>query len=100
MKAMKKRIDPFRVKRKKTAKKPVRVNSKKKLLEKAVEILLKIEDMKSSYKELDEILDMLIKREFSEGVVGKRRVILKDRFAVKNTAWKSTPMRRFELELG
>lgn len=89
---------------KKDSKKIVKLNPNRKvkvndLLERALMILNKVEAMKDFYKELDEVLEMLIEAQFTEGKIKGRRIVLKDTFASKNLKWKSTPTRRYELEL-
>lgn len=71
----------------------------KELVRQALRVMTRIEDLKAAYKQLDELTDQLVERGFTEMTLGRRRVVLKDNFATKNTVWRSTPHRRYELEL-
>lgn len=60
----------------------------------AKEIKKHLDRVKPLYKELDEITDFFI--EHKENLT-KYGIAIQDNFESANTAWKSTPMRRFEL---
>ena len=94
-----KKIDPFKVRKSKGAVKKVPAKDQKKRLAHAMKLILKIEDIKDCYKELDEITQALLESGFTEGFVEGQHIVMKDLFAVKNTVWKSTPQRRFQLEI-
>lgn len=98
-----KKKEIFTIKRRNGSKKAARRATKRiktnDLLERALMILKKVEAMKDFYKELDEVLEMLIEAEFTEGKIKGQRIVLKDTFASRNLKWKSTPTRRYELEL-
>ena len=69
-------------------------------IDKAVELLINIEQAKAWYAPLDEIIDEMIESgqdtfESSDGVV----VTLVDNFATKNKRWKQAPFKRFDLQL-
>lgn len=69
-------------------------------IDKAVELLVNLEQAKAWYGELDEIIDDMIESgqdtfESSDGVV----VTLVDNFATKNKCWKPAPFKRFDLQL-
>lgn len=73
--------------------------TKKKAL-RAMEILKQLEKVKPLYAELDEIAQDMAKTKIPCIAIGRKHLFLKDNFAERNTAWKSTAIRRFELEVG
>jgi hypothetical protein len=75
----------------KTKKSSKRINS---LIKRATELVEQIEAVKPMYKELDELTDRL----FSLGFVSGNGLSLVDNFESKNTAWKASAFRRFELK--
>ncbi len=103
----KKKIDPFKKIRKRTVRshhhRPIVKLEKKALkdtLIRAMELVELTQDLKALYIELDEITQLLVDCNFTEGFVDGQRIYLKDNFATKNIAWKSTPMQRHRLEIG
>jgi nucleoid-associated protein YgaU len=75
-------------------------NISPKAVDKAVELLVNLEQAKAWYGELDEIIDDMIESgqdtfESSDGVV----VTLVDNFATKNKRWKQAAFKRFDLQL-
>lgn len=68
--------------------------SPRKLAERIKEIKSEMERIKPLYGELDELTDMLIGLDLN---LSKYGIAIQDNFESKNTAWKSTAMRRFEL---
>lgn len=95
-----KKSDPFKVRKsRKDGKKPKTAKDLKKDLSRAVQLMYKIQAIKDCYKELDVITQDLLEHGFVEGFIEDKHVVMKDLFSVKNTVWKSTPSRRFELEI-
>lgn len=95
--------DPFKVRKnrgkvKKSKSKPTAKDAKRSLA-RAVMLIEKIEDIKESYKELDLLTEELLEQGFTEGFLEGKHIVMKDMFSVKNTIWKSTPQRRFQLEI-
>lgn len=66
----------------------------RKLAERIKEIKFEMERIKPLYSELDELTDMLVGLDLN---LSKYGIAIQDNFESKNTAWKSTAMRRFEL---
>lgn len=101
----KKTIDPFKKikKSRKSFSKPrvVKAAPSEELIlaTEALDLIHMTSDLKLIYQRLDAITQELIDLGFESIIVGKYRLVLKDNFATKNLAWKSTPMRRFQLEL-
>lgn len=91
--------EPFKIKRRSMPRKPAMSRGRKIALERAVFLMERIEDIKMCYKELDQLTDELLRDGFTEGFIADKHIVMKDKFAIKNTVWKSTPQRRFELEL-
>lgn len=60
----------------------------------ARELIDQIEAIKPLYKELDELTDKL----FAAGFVAGEGLAIVDNFAEKNTVWKASAIRRFELK--
>lgn len=101
----KKKIDPFKVRKSRkesTSKAKVKMPkvSELTLARDALKLMIAIDELKLFYQQLDEITQQLVDQNFESITIGKYRVVLKDNFAVKNLAWKSTPMRRYQLEIG
>lgn len=62
----------------------------------AKELIIILTRAKALYAELDEITEFLVK---TGARVEDYGITMVDNFEEKNTAWKSTAMRRFELKL-
>lgn len=71
----------------------------KQIAERVLEIQAEIDATKPLYAELDRLVQDLVDREFVECKVGRSVVRLVDRYADKNTAWKATAIRRFDLQI-
>lgn len=71
----------------------------KQLAERAVTVDRKIKRLKGAYKELDEIINELLKARVKEVKAPGVKLLLVDQFAEKNTAFKATFMRRYELSV-
>lgn len=74
------------------------------LVKRALQIQKKIDSMSKLYKEMDEIVDKLQKSKFKAitletGAREQTTVYLIDNFAKKNVAFRTTSVRRFELEI-
>lgn len=73
------------------------------MLEEAKEIQAYLLGLRDRYKRLDEITeDLLFACEEIEGLddyMKRNGVALVDKFAERNTTWKSTPQRRWELQI-
>lgn len=67
------------------------------VVRRAIEIHDKLHEVKALYKEQDEILQKMIEAGFTSVVVDGKLVALVDNFAEKNTVFKATGFRRFEL---
>jgi hypothetical protein len=69
------------------------------LVQRGIELTIRLEQAKEWYKERDEIVDQLLEcgeTQFEqEGVI----LTLVDNFATTNKAWKSVPLNRFCLEI-
>jgi hypothetical protein len=65
-----------------------------KAAKRAREIALALARVKPLYQELDELTELFID---AKANLSKYGLAIQDNFETKNTAWKSTPMRRFEL---
>lgn len=81
-------------KQKKSIPKDLRV-----LMKKAVSLQQKIDACRAHYAKLDVMIETLLDYNFTSAKIDGRTVRLVDRFAKKNTVWKSTAQRRFELEV-
>lgn len=70
-----------------------------KLIRKAFRIQTKLEAVKPLYSQIDQITEELVNNNITEGTVGKYRVFISDNFRQKNTAWKSSAFRRYEVKI-
>ncbi len=100
---MKKINDPFKVRKNRGKTKPSKpkpsAKDQKKRLAEALKLIVKIEGIKECYRELDSITQDLLDNGFTEGFIDGQHIVMKDLFSSKNTVWKSTPQRRFQLEI-
>lgn len=69
------------------------------LIKKACKIQLQLEAVKPLYVEMDRITEALVNSNIVEGVVGKYRLFITDNFRQKNTAWKSSAFRRYQVNV-
>ena len=71
----------------------------KALLRKLLAIQEELANIKTLYREQDAIIDQLIEIGFKHGKVDNYIVTLKDNYADKNTAFKATAFRRYEISV-
>ena len=71
----------------------------KKIIRRAIELTKQVEDLKSIYRELDEIIGVMIEHKIKAGVDEGNVIRLVDNFTQKNTTFKSTAFRRYDLKL-
>lgn len=71
----------------------------KRLIQRAVEIQAILDQVKPLYKELDEIVVALANRGFRAGKHNGAVVVLVDNFDGKNTCFRATGVKRFELSI-
>lgn len=74
-------------------------NETLKLIARAIEINKQLEVVKSLYGELDLITTELVKNEFVSAVHNGTCVLLVDNFKTKNTCFRTTSVKRFELKI-
>ena len=107
---MSKKKDPFKIKRKA----PIRIPTRKKsevykkvspkqigrLVKRAYAISTQIDEVLPLYKELDEITYALLNMATlkKEGALDKYGVAIIDKFADRNTAFRTVAIKRFELK--
>lgn len=72
--------------------------SKRSLKKRAAEIVRILDNCKPLYKELDEITTYLVESEVVEFKIDGRRYLIVDNFAAKNTQFKASFMRRYEVK--
>lgn len=74
-----------------------KVNKKQieQLAKRAAEVLAQLDEMKPLYNELDKLTDELVKL---NGVGGIGDLVLIDNFLTKNTVFKTTSVKRYELK--
>lgn len=97
-----KKTDPFKIRKSKkrtTATPRPSAKKSKDDLARAVLLIRRIQEIKDMYKELDHITEKLLKQGFTEGFFEGLHIVMNDKFSTKNTVWKSTPQRRYELEI-
>lgn len=70
-----------------------------KLIKKAIKIQLQLESVKPLYVEMDRITEQLVNANMMESTIGKYRIYIADNFREKNTAWKSSAFRRYQIKL-
>lgn len=70
-----------------------------KLLKRAVKIQTQLEAVKPLYVEMDRITEELVNLNITEGMVGRYRLYISDNFREKNTSWKSSAFRRYQVNV-
>lgn len=71
---------------------------KKNSLKRALQILNALECVGPLYKELDSITDNLVKSRVRKFAVGRIELVIIDNFKKKNTVFRATALRRFEIQ--
>lgn len=78
---------------KKTNKKQIEAMAKR-----AAEVLAQLESMKPLYNELDKLTQDLMESGATGTDLGKLKLVLVDNFETKNTVFKTTSIKRYELK--
>lgn len=69
------------------------------LLKRAFKIQTQLEKVKPLYVEMDKITEELVNNNITEGMIGRYRLFISDNFSKKNTAWKSSAFRRYQVNI-
>lgn len=69
------------------------------LIRRAIEINQKLEDVKSLYREQDEIIAKLKERNFTSVIVDNKWVTLTNNFEKKNVMFKAVAFREYEISV-
>jgi hypothetical protein len=70
-----------------------------KLIRKALRLQVKLEAVRPLYTQMDQVTEALVNNNITEGTVGRYRIFITDNFRQKNTAWKSSAFRRYEVKI-
>lgn len=70
------------------------------LLNRAIIVQSQIDSVKELYSEMEEITKQLISRNFKSVLHEGKAVVLIDNFKDKNTCFRTTSVKRFELKIG
>jgi hypothetical protein len=68
------------------------------LAKRAAEVLAKLDEMKPLYNEIDKITEQLVAAGVENIAVGVATLHVVDNFAAKNTVFKTTSVKRFEIK--